>query len=120
MELTYDEIMEVLDIKYTSGTPIGNTRPPGIYEISVINLMLKSLLPDEVKVIFTIDDFRLKTNLAIDKTKRYSKKSFFYTIRGFTQFHLGPQAIMQDSFKRYSAYRKARNQLTLPSLISFL
>ena len=34
MELTYDEIMDVLDINYTSATFIGYSFPPGIYENS--------------------------------------------------------------------------------------
>ena len=35
MELTYDELMDVLDIKYTSATSIGYTVPPGIYKIII-------------------------------------------------------------------------------------
>ena len=47
--------------------------------------MLKSLLPDDVTVIITIDDIRPKSNLTTDKTIRFTKKSFFYIILGFTQ-----------------------------------
>ena len=49
--------------------------------------MLKSVLPDEVKVKTTIDDSRLRSNLTTNKTIRFTKKSFFYTILGFTQSH---------------------------------
>ena len=52
-------------------------------------MMLKSLLPKEAKVIITIDDVRLKSNLTRDKTIWFSKKSFFYVILGFTQSHSG-------------------------------
>ena len=89
-ELTYSEIENILDMKNITKTSIGYTLPPGIKKGSDINLMLKSLLPDEVKVNFTIDDNRLKTNLTTNKTFRFTKKSFFYTILGFTQSHSGP------------------------------
>ena len=41
MELTYDEIVDRLDIKYIAGSTKGYTLPPGIYEISDLNLVLK-------------------------------------------------------------------------------
>ena len=65
--------MGVLDIQYTSATSIGHTLPPGIYEISYINLILKSLLAYDVELIITIDDFRLKSNLFTNKTIRFTK-----------------------------------------------
>ena len=89
MELTYDEVMHLLDTKYTSATSIGYTLPPGIYEISYITLMLKSLLRDDVKVNVTIDDFRLRLSLTTNKTMRFFKKSFFYTIFGSIQSNSG-------------------------------
>ena len=52
-------------------------------------LILKSLLLNEAKVIFTIDNFGLKVNLTTNKTKKFPKKSFFYTILGFTKSHSG-------------------------------
>ena len=90
MKLTHGEFMDVLHIKYTSATSIGYTLPRGICETSVINLKLKSLLPDEVELIFTKDAIRLKSNLTTDKTKRFFKKSIFYTTLGFTQSYSGP------------------------------
>ena len=36
-------------------------------------MMLKSLLPIEVKVNITIDDIRLKSNLTTNKTIRFTK-----------------------------------------------
>ena len=50
MGLTYDEIVDILDIKYIVGSANRYTLPPGIYEISDLNSMPKSLLPNEVKV----------------------------------------------------------------------
>ena len=55
-QLTYDEIIDKLDIKYTPTTTIEYTLPPGMYEIIDISFMLKSILPKEVKVNITIDD----------------------------------------------------------------
>ena len=56
MELTYDEFMDVLDIKYSRATSIGYTLPPGLYEIGDINSTLNFLLPNEVKVNITTDE----------------------------------------------------------------
>ena len=58
MQLTYNEIMDVLDIKNFPSERTGYTLPPGIYEVSDINTTLKYLLPDIVKVSITIDDSR--------------------------------------------------------------
>ena len=85
LQLTYDEIIDILDVKYISGSTIGYTLSPGVYEISDINLMLKSLLPGKVKVNITIDDIRLKSKLNNNKTIRFTKKSFSsYFIRFYS------------------------------------
>ena len=53
--------------------------------------MLKSSLPDDVKVNITIDDIRLRSKLSIFETIGSHKKSFFfYTVLGFTQYQMGP------------------------------
>ena len=39
MELTYDEIEDILDVKYIAASTIGHTLQAGKYEISDINLM---------------------------------------------------------------------------------
>ena len=77
MELTYDEIVDVLNVEHIAGLTIGYTLPPERYEITEINLMLKSFFPNEVKVNITIDDIRTKSNLTTNKTNRFTKKSFF-------------------------------------------
>ena len=66
-ELTYTEIEDTLDVKYNAGSTTGYTLPPGIYEITAINLMVNSLLPIKVKVKITIDNFRLKSILTLKK-----------------------------------------------------
>ena len=87
LQLTYDEIIDILDQKYIVGSSKGHTLPPGINEIIDINFMLKSLLLKEVNI--TIDDVRLKSNLTANKTIRFTKKTFFYVFLGFTQSRLG-------------------------------
>ena len=90
MRLTYDEIMDILDLKYISTKRTGYSVNPGIYEIVDLNNTLKYILPDNVKVNITLDDIRLKSNLKINQTLIFTNKSFFYTILGFTQSHQGP------------------------------
>ena len=51
--------------------------------------MLKSLLTNEVKVSFTIDDVRLNSILTTNKTIMFTKTSFFYIILCFTPSHSG-------------------------------
>ena len=88
-QLAYDEFIDKLDLNCNPTTTIGYTLPLGIYEFIDINLMLKYLLPKDVKVYFTIDDIRLKSKSNTNKTIKFIKKTFFYIFRGFTQSHLG-------------------------------
>ena len=59
MEITYDELFNILDIEYIPLGVIGFTLPPIICEISDLNLIMKNLLPDGAKVSVTIDDMRI-------------------------------------------------------------
>ena len=85
MRLSYDEIMDILDLKYIPTKRTGYSLNPGIYEIVDLNKTLKYMLPDNVKVNVRIDDIRLKSNLKINQTLIFTEKSFFYTILGYTQ-----------------------------------
>ena len=67
-QLAYDEIIDILDLKYIPTSTIGYTLPPKMYRINDINFLFKTLLPNEVKVMFTIDAIKLKSNLTINKT----------------------------------------------------
>ena len=49
MEITYSEITDKLVTKYNAASPIGYTLLTGVYENSVLNLMLKSMLPHDGK-----------------------------------------------------------------------
>ena len=85
MQLTYDEIMHLLDSKYIPTKRTGYSLNPGIYEVIDLNISLKHLLPDNVKVSVTIDDIILKFNLKTNQTSIFTENSFFYTILGFTR-----------------------------------
>ena len=85
MKLTYDEIIDVLDLKYIPTKRTGYSLNPGIYETADLNNTLKHILPDNVKVGVTIDDIELKSNLKINQTLIFTEKCFFYTILGFTE-----------------------------------
>ena len=85
MRLSYDEIMDILDLKYIPTKRTGYSLDPSIYEVIDLNNTLKYILPDKVKVDVTIDDIRLKANLKTNQTLIFTEKSFFYTILGFTR-----------------------------------
>ena len=89
MELTYTEIVDILDVKKIAGSTIGYTSTPKIHEITDINLMLKSSLPNKVEVIIINDNNKRKSNCTNKKTITFTGKSFF-TVLGFIQSHLGP------------------------------
>ena len=85
MRLSYDEIMDILDLKYIPTKRTGYSLNPGIYEVIDLNNTSKHILPNNVKINNTIDDIRLKSNLNTNQTLLFTEKSFFYTILGFTQ-----------------------------------
>ena len=88
-ELTHDEIVDILVVIFFPASTTRDTLAPRMNKISDINLMLKSLFPNKVKVIITIDDIRLRTNLTKNKAIRYTEKLFPSTILGFAQTHSG-------------------------------
>ena len=77
MLLTYNEIASLLDMKNIDAKFAVYTFPPRIYEVYAINLMLKSLFPDDVEKNTTNNDITLKSNLTTNKTIRLTK-NFFY------------------------------------------
>ena len=84
-QLTYDEIIDILDLKYIPTKRTGYSLNPGIYEVIDLNNILKYFLPDNVKVNVTIDDIRLKANSKTIQTLIVTEISFFYSILGFTR-----------------------------------
>ena len=62
-QLTYDENINILDLRYIPTKRIGYSSNPGTYEVVDLNNTLKYFLPDNVKLSVTIDDIRLKSTL---------------------------------------------------------
>ena len=90
MQLTYNEIINILDLKYIPTKRIGYSIKPNIYNVVDLNKTLKNILPDNVKINITIDERKYKTDLKINQTLIFTYKSFFYTVLGFTQSHSYP------------------------------
>ena len=98
-QLTYDEIVDVLDLKYIPRKRAGYILNPGIYEVVDLNNTLKYILPDNVKVSVTIDVVKLKSSLKNNQSLMFTNKSFFYTILGFTQSHQGPLNNIEEFYR---------------------
>ena len=116
MQLTYDEIIDVLDIKYISTKRIGFSLNPGIYEIVDLNNTLKHILPDNVEVNVTIDDNRLKSNLIINQTLLFIEKSFFYTTLGFTQSRSYPLDDIEGFYQLISGFYKSDKPINITGI----
>ena len=116
MQLTYDEIMDVLDLKYISTKSIGYSLNPGIYEVVDVNNTLNLVLPDNVKVSVTIDDIRLKSNLRINQTLLFTEKSFFYTILGFTQSRSYPLEDIENYYQLVAGLYKSDKPINITGI----
>ena len=90
IQLTYDESINILDLKYIPTKRIGCSIEPNIYNVVDLNKTFKNVLPNNKKINVSIDERKYKTDLNINQTLIFTNKSFFYTILGFTQFHQGP------------------------------
>ena len=90
MQLTYDEIIDALDLKCNPTKKTGYNLNPGIYEVVDLNNTLKYISPENVKVSITIDDVRLESNLKINQKLIFTEKSFYNTILGFTRSRFYP------------------------------
>ena len=85
MQLTYKEIIDILDLKYISTKRIGYSIEPNIYNVVDLNKTLKNILPINVKMDISIDERKYKIDLENNQTLIFTNKSFFYTILGFTR-----------------------------------
>ena len=85
MQITYDEIIDILDLKFNPTRRTGYSLNPGIYEVVDLNNTLRDILPNNVKVSVTKDDVWLKYFLKTNQTLIFTEKSFFYTILGLTR-----------------------------------
>ena len=76
-QLTYNEVTDMLKIKYIPTKRTSCSLNRGNYEVVDLNITLINILPDNVKVSATIDDARLKSNSKNYQTLIFTKKSFF-------------------------------------------
>ena len=84
-QLTYNEITDILNIKYIPTKRTGYSFNPSFYEVVDLNNTLKYILPDNVKVSITNDPVKLKSNLKNNQTLIFTERSYCYTILGFTR-----------------------------------
>ena len=85
MQLNYDEIIDILDLKNIPTKRIGYSLKPNTYQIFDISNTLRKILPDNLEISVTIDEKIYKSNLETLQTLIFTDKSFFYNIVGFTQ-----------------------------------
>ena len=90
MQLTYNEIIDILDLEYIPTKRIGYSINPNINNVVDLNNTLKNFLPNNVKISVTIDEKKYKSNLKTNQLLIFTNKSFLYTILGFTQSHSYP------------------------------
>ena len=113
MRLSYDEIIDILDLKYIFTKRTGYSLNPGIYEVVDLNNTLKYILPDNVEVSFTIDDIRLKSNLKTNQTLIFTEKSFFYTILGFTRSQSYPLDDIEGFYQLIAGSYKSERPINI-------
>ena len=75
-QLTFDEIIDILALKYIPSKEKGYSLQPGIYEISDLHKTLEYLLTNFVNVKNTIDIIRKKSKLNNNQTLKYTKNFF--------------------------------------------
>ena len=85
-----------------------------------INSMINYVLPNNVKVIVTIDDIKLKSDLKINQTLIYTKKSFFYTILGFTQSHSYPLDDIDEFYQWIAGLYKSNRPINITGIDKIL
>ena len=89
LDLAYNETVDIMDVKNFAASSTAYTLPAGLFEISDLNMILQSLLPDDMKVDNTTDNITPRSNLIANKTMKFDKKSFLFAILDFTQSHPG-------------------------------
>ena len=116
MQLTYDEIIDVLDLKYIPTERRGYSLNPGIYEVVELNNTLNYILPDNVKVSVTIEDVRLKSNLNINQTSIFTEKYFFYINLGFNRSRSYPLDDIDGFYQLIAASYKSDRPINIAGI----
>ena len=113
MQLTYDEVLDKLDLKYIQTRRTRYSLDPGIYEVIDLNNTLKYILPDNVKVSVTKDDVRLKSILKTNQTLIFTEKSFFCTILTFTRSRAYPLDVVDGFYQMISGSFKSETPINI-------
>ena len=116
MRLSYDEIMDILDLKYIPTKRTGYSLDSAFYEVDELNNTLKYILPDNVKVTVSIDDIRLKSNVKINQTLIFTEKSFFYTILGYTQSRSYPLEDINGHYQLIAGSYKSNKPINITGI----
>ena len=116
MRLSYDEIIDILDLKYIPTKRTAYCLNPGLYEVVDLNNTLIYILPDNVKVTITIDDIRLKSNLKTNQTLIFTEKSFFYTILGFTRSQSYPLDDLEGFYQLIAGSYKSERPINISGI----
>ena len=116
MRLSYDEVMDILDLKYIPTKRTRYSLDPGIYEVDDLNNTLKYILPDNVKLSVTIDDIRLKSKLKTNQTLIFTEKSFFHTILGFTQSRSYPLDVIDGFYQLIAGSYKGDKPINITGI----
>ena len=114
--LTYDEIMDILDLKYIPTKRMGYSIEPNIYNVVDLNKSLKNILPNNVKIDITIDERKYETDLKINQTLIFTNKSFFYTILGFTQSHSYPLDDLEGFYRLIAGLYKSDRPVNITGI----
>ena len=113
MQLTYNEIIDILDLKYISTKRIGYSIEPNINNVVDLKKTLKNILPNNVKIDITIDERKYKADLKINQTLLFTNKSFFYFILGFTQSHSYPLDDMEGFYQLIAGSYKSERPINI-------
>ena len=116
MRLRYDEIMDILDLKYIPTKKMGYSIEPNIYSVVDFNKTLKNILPNNVKVDITIDERKYKTDSKSNQTLIFTNKSFFYTILGFTRSHSYPLEDIEGFYQLIAGLYKSERPVNITGI----
>ena len=116
MQLTYNEIIDILDLEFIPAKRIGYSLNRNIYNMVDLNNSLKNILPDNVKINVTLDEKKHKTNLKINQTLIFTNESFFYTILGFTQSHSYPLDDIDGFYQQIAGSYKSDKPINITSI----
>ena len=116
MQLTYDEIIDVLNLNYILTRRMGYSLKPNIYNVVDLNNTLKIILPHNVKISVTIDEKKYKSNIKNNQTLIFTIKSFFYPTLGFTQSHSYPLDDIDGFYQLFAGSYKSDKPINITGI----